>query len=515
MYKESMDAQTVVFVGDSFCKGYSLSYLNKNFNRINNSLQKVKEIYYKCNGSRNSWINYKQALLKESNRGLRPIERILNAIKTDKLSKTLEELPECEFVDTLGYKYIIGPRDGMDSASSVRLLHHVLPNNIEKRFEDDKEKGCKKLIVNFKTDVRDSIIIFNGLFIPYEMYKQSKTTIVYYESEEYEFPKNDDGEYRLDWCTVIPYSWEDISIKDRNIKPIKREKEWLVFDEEIGDDCLVFYQGVMYFFEVNKYNEYYIKLQDLDIGNINNFNVDDIVVFRLEDKNKLELKQQRLIGFLNVNEATAYFPATISNSIITYNGIEQQNFIIKPDKKSIKFKIPYEIYQINHILGLDDNSKVYAVNFYTGNLTNETYTAPQHELTIIANDLLKHYKDKLTVAEEKVTYLEKLNDILFDDYQEVLHFDSNNPTKFKLRFIPIESSIKFYINGVRYDKDLYWTYNSDNKYIEWTYTAFNQGFDIDSRMVITVTYDLYYDINGITDKDAFKDKQKQVIKESN
>jgi len=513
MYKESMDGQTVVFIGDSFCKGYNLSYLNNNFNRINNSLQQVKDIYYKCNSSRSSWINYKQALLKESNRGISPIERILNGLKNDTLSKTLDELPECEFIDALGYKYIIGARDGMDSASSVRQLNHVFLPNIEKHFEDDKELGCKTLIVNFKTDVRNSIIIFNGIYVPYEMYKKSKTTIIYYETDDYPFPKDELGNYKIDWCTIIPYSWEDIEIINRDLRPIKREKEWLVFDEEISDDCLAFYNGVMYFFDINKYNEYYIKLRDIDIGNINNFKIEDIVLFRLADKNKLELKQQKLTGFLNVSEATAYFPATISNAIISYNGIDESNFIIKPDKKSIRFKIPYEIYQINQVLGLDDNSKVCAVNFYTGNLTNETFTAPQEELTIIANDLLQHYKDKLTIAEEKVNYLEKINDIIFDDYQEILYFDSKNPTRFNLRFIPVESSIKFYINGVRYDKDLYWIYNSDNKYIEWTYTQYNQGFDIDKRMVITVVYDLYYDINGITDKEAFKNKQKQLIKD--
>lgn len=210
MYKESMDGGTLLFKGDTYCKAYNLEYLNQNYNYINSNLQDVKDIYYKCNDSRNSWINYKRAILKEENKNIPYVDRILLALQNDLLSGNLEEIPETEYTDYLGYKYNIGPRDGMDSSSMVRKSFKILPSNIEKNIDYDADKKCYRLVVNFRTDVRNAIIIFNGLFQNYELYQGSNTTIAYYEKDGLVFPKDNDGIYRTDWCNIIPYIWEDV-----------------------------------------------------------------------------------------------------------------------------------------------------------------------------------------------------------------------------------------------------------------------------------------------------------------
>lgn len=526
MYKESMNAQTILFKGDSFCKAYDLSYLNNNYNKIAKYLQNVKDIYYKRNSSRSSWINYKQALLKPENKGLSFGERIILGAKNDKLSDRLEEIPETEYIDRGGFKYRIGARDGLDSASDLRTLHAILQMNITKKLiPAENDNDCNKIIVNFRTDVSNAIITFNGLFEPYEAYKGSNNTVIYYEDlsrdveggKKFEFPRNDKGEIMLDWCHIMPYSWEDVLI-DEKFNSIRRQGDWFEFEHEVDSACLLFYNKVMYFFEVNPHNSKLVRILDLDIGNINNFVKEDVQVVRMRDKDGEKLKQQRLVGFYNESEKVVYFPSNITNAIITYNGTRHE-YIIRPDKKSIIFKIPADI-NMYFEPGLDTNSRIYASCFYTGTLDGRSfYQMPNGELSRIANDILAEYKAKLDLSEQHIRSLERIlqddngNEIIYSGYEETLHETKDiinypNNQVFILKFKPIEGTLRLYINGVYYNRDVFYTYDKDNKKIIWTYGVdanFN-GFDIDDTMIVTVKYDIYYKDNAdiITDIPAFK-----------
>jgi hypothetical protein len=502
MYKESMDGATLLFIGDTYAKAYNISYLNRNYNKINSNLQTVKKIYYKCNESRNSWINYKKALTKEENRNLSYVDRIILGIKNDFLSdEEFQAIPETEYTDYAGYTYTIGARDGLDSPCNIKQLTNILSSNITKKIEFDTVRGCKKLTVNFKSNIDNSLITFNGLFEPYEKTTENNcTSIIYYEENDFELPKDDDGNYYEDWCFVIPYKWEGITINETNEHPIKRDNEWLIFDNSVDSSCLLIYNKVLYDYTINTLDDHYIKISDSeDVGNSNNFELEDIRLIRLTSDDGLVVKQQKLEGFYNESDMTVYFPDAIDNALITYNGMYHKYFI-KPDRKSIKFKIPGDLV-LDVVEGIDESSLITAINFYTGDVACSIAEYSKTDLAKAANAMLNTYKNKLLMAESRVSELEKKTNLICDDYVQQLYIDTSNPNIFKLDYIPDEKSIRLSINGVEYDKDLYFTYTEETKEIEWTFTAFNNGFDLDSSMDITATYDYYYSVNNITDDD--------------
>lgn len=528
-----MDGQTILFKGKHFSKAYNLTYLQNNYKLIAESLQVVEETYFKFNDSRNSWIDYKKALTKPENKNLSYNDRIILGLKNDKLSPTLEEIPETEYTDISGFKYKIGKRDGLDSNSTVRLLSNILNSNITKKLipADPKiENDCNKLIVNFRADVSNAIITFNGLFESYEFYKNSNTTVIFKEDprelddidytkgEELglKFPRNEYDEIQVDWINIVPYTWKDIEFVEI-FKSIRKEDEWIVFDKDVDNNCLLFYNKIMYFFEVNKLNPKYVRIIDVNMGNVNNFRNEDIKVVRFKDTNGEQLKQQRLVGFFNESEKTVYFPSNISNSIITYNGCIHE-YIIKPDKKSIIFRIPADIH-MNIDFGIDEGSRIYATNFYTGTLDGKSfYSLPNAELAKVANTILNEYKDKLDISENRVRHLESLieqdgKEIIYSNYKdkltEVKDIDNSMYQVFYLKFRPIPDTLILYINGVAYEKDIYFTYDKDNKKLIWTFNKNSNanGFTIESDFNIYAQYDIYYADNSdvISDPKAFRE----------
>jgi hypothetical protein len=504
--KEMMDASTILFVGPSYSKAYNLNYLNKYFNSISSELQNVTNIYYKCNYSRSSWIDYKSALLRSEHSNMSYAEKIMDGLYTDKLSNELTELPETEYIDYLGYKYTIGARDGLDSSASARQLTSVLQSNMTKELLYDEIHQCYSLIVDFRMDVSSSIIILNGLFEPYQMYKNSRSKIIYYEDIEhgFEFPRDEAGNLYVEWFKPIPYKWNNVSIdKDDKIYPIKKDGKWLVFDRDIDYTYLLFYNKVMYTYTVNNINEKYITINSIDTGNAVNFKEDEIYLLKVNDTDgKTIVRQQKLIGFYDDSSDTVYFPTNISNALITYNGTYHQ-FIIKADKKSIKFKIPSEI-NVNIDIGRDRASNILAINFYSGVITEDAYVVPQAEICNVANTVLVNYRNRLDNALDTINEMGKNQDVIFNDYNDPLTISSRTPNVFKLKYIPEPSSVQLYINNVSYDRNIYFFYNEEDNTIEWTYTSYEGGFDLDNSMEINATYDLYYAKNGIEGADNIK-----------
>lgn len=504
MYKDQMDGNTILFLGDTYCKAYSLSYINKNYNLVNSSLQDVKEIYYKCNSSKSSWINYKKALLKESNRNLNYIQRIKLGLLNDTIDANT--IPETEYTDYLGFTYKIGAGDGANITTNIKPLLKVLSTNISKSTYYDDDHG-NIVTVDFKTDITNAIIIFNGLFEPYHIV--NKTTVEYYQNES-SIPFDSEMKLRLDWCQFVPYIWDNLYIKDV-LKPVKFDGTWLVFNEPIDSGSLLFYNNVMYFYEINKMNNKYIRISDLDVGNSNNFfsNHDNIKVVRFVDENQRLVKQQKLVGFFNESDCKVYFPSNISNAIITYNGTHS-NYIITPDQKAIKFTIPTDI-NLDINTGIDEGSKIYAINFFSytddelfSNSFNN-YNLPQVELAKVANDVLNNYKDTINNQKEQILKLQKEQDLIFDDYEETLIYNEDNPNMFKLRFVPQDESIRLHINGVHYEKDVYFRFISEKNSIEWLFTEREGGFDIKPNMLVNAIYDFGYIENGFNTPESIKE----------
>jgi len=452
MYKESMDGQTILFISDSFCKAYHLKYFNERYyDVINSQLTNVKEIYYKCNNSRNSWINYKQAM--QSQAGTTFIDKVLNAYK-DVLTNNIrlyKELPECEYIDAYGFKHNVGAKDGIDSPSAVKSRLLLKPENFEFTPGFEMIDGERKhtLKVNFKADISDAIIIFNGCFYPYEKQKDG-TSVIYREKDGVEFPKkfdkygrpvlNKDGSIKIfdpnkerEYYSIIPYTWSHVNKvwyeKEDGSRidyfgAISMDGEWFEMEQEVDSGCLLFYNSVMYFYEINKHNDKFIKILDIDRGNSTNFDLSKVRMVRFVNENdKTPLKQQKMVGLFQKDKknTTVYFPSSVSDGILTYNGINE-TYLINPDKKSIRFMMPHEVYGVNQDLltSIDSLSKIYCINFYTGDLDSNTFTMPHDELTNIANTLINEYKAEADRAKMKLSKLEKERQLVYPNYKDTI-----------------------------------------------------------------------------------------------
>jgi len=521
MYKECMDGQTILFKTDSYCKAYQLTYFNENYSIINRHLVGVKEIYYKSNSSRSSWIDYRKAILTGVN--LDGTAKVMNAKKLT--SSELSFLPECEYTDAYGFKYIIGPRDGLDSPSALKPKTLLKPRNFDLVLSYDIIDGKRKnrLYVNFKADVSNSIIIFNGLYYPYHL-NDDKISITYYEEDGVDFPKmsdafgsyfeNEDGSYRVfdpkenrEYYSVIPYSWANV-VKEKEFFAKRRNGDWIEFPEAIDGGCLLFYNSVMYFYEVNNLNDKLVKITSIDSENVAKFDVSNIKVVRFvnKDENQGQLKQQKMVGLFQIDKesASVYFPSSVSDGIITYNGINE-TYLINPDNKSLRFMMPHEVYGMNHNLfkTICEGSLIYCINFYTGDIDGNVYTLPHDELTSMANKLINKYKAEANKAKKELNKLQKRTKLVYSNFNDTISefktgfFEGDEHPYFELKYKPVEGTVKLFINGVMYKSDTYFYYHFlDGKHIiVWDYLDMDNGFDIKDDFDITAVYDVLYSEN--------------------
>jgi len=522
MYKEYMDGQTIFFKSDSFCKAYHLKYFNEHYNTINSDLINVKEIYYKCKDSRNSWVNYRKAML--SSPGVSFTEKIMNSPRLS--IEELSLLPECEYIDGYGFTHSIGPKDGLDSPSSIKSRLLLKPVNFDLNLYYDMVDGERKyrLDVNFKADISNAIIIFNGCYYPYHVRKDN-TSVTYYEEDGVVFPKkfdifgnpilDKDGSVKIfdpkkdrEYYNIIPYTWAHV-VRDSEFTAKSRNGDWIEMSEPVDSGCLLFYNSIMYFYEINKQNDYLIKILDIDTGNSVHFDLSDVKMVRFVNENKKQgmLKQQKMVGLFQVDKkhAMVYFPSSVSEGILTYNGINE-TFLINPDKKSLRFMMPHETYGMNNNLfsTICEGSKIYCINFYTGDLDSSTHTMPHDELTGIANKLINKYKKEAEIAKQKLNEIQEEKGLVYPNYKDTIkkyrqgEFDGVIRPYFELKYKPVENTVKLFINGVAYKSDTYFYYHLlDGKkpIIVWDYLEMDNGFDIQNDFDVTAVYDVLYSEN--------------------
>lgn len=522
MYKERMDGQTILFKTDYYCKAYHLKYFNEHYNIINRYLAGVREIYYKCNDSRGSWINYRTAMLSGVN--LNCTDKIMNAKKLT--SEELVLLPECEYTDAYGFKYSIGARDGLDSPSALKPKITLKPRNFDLVLNYDYVNGQRKyrLHVNFKADISNSIIIFNGLYYPYHL-NSDKISVTYYEEDGVDFPKivdaydnymeNEDGSFKVfdpkenrEYYSVIPYAWSNV-VKEKEFYAKCMNGDWIEFPEEIDGGCLLFYNSVMYFYEINNLNDRLVKITSIDSGNVAKFDVSNIKIVKFvnKDENQGQLKQQKMVGLFQVDKknASVYFPSSVSDGIITYNGINE-TYLINPDNKSLRFMMPHEVYGMNHNLfkTICEGSVINCINFYTGDIDGNIYSMPHDELTNIANNLINKYKNEAETTKRELNSLQEKVKLIYPNYKDTItsykigFFEGDERPYFELKYRPILDSVKLFINGVAYKSDTYFYYHlldGNKPIVVWDYLAMNNGFDIKDDFDITVVYDILYSDN--------------------
>ena len=522
MYKEYMDGQTILFKTEYSCKAYHLKYFNENYNVINRQLINVKEIYYKRNNSRGSWINYKAAMLSSNNSS--PTDKVMYAKSISDLSL----IPECEYIDANGFKFNIGARDGLDSPSALKPKLTFKPRNFDLNLSYDIIDGERKyrLHVDFKADITNSIIIFNGLYYPYRV-NPDKISITYYEEDGVDFPKkvdkfghyieNDDGSIKVfnpkenrEYYSVIPYSWSGV-VREKEFYATGKTDEWIEFPEAIDGGCLLFYNSVMYFYEVNNFNDRMVKITSIDSNNVAKFDVKNIKVVKFSNKDagQGELKQQKMVGLFQVDKKSAnvYFPSSVSDGIITYNGINE-TYLINPDNRSLRFMMPHEVYGMNHDLfkTICEGSLIHCINFYTGEIESNVYTMPHDELTNMANTLINKYKKEAEKAKHELNSVQEKANLVYPNYVDHItsyktktfdFFEGDERPYFELTYKPIKGSVKIFINGVAYKSDTYFYHHvmEGKDIIIWNYLAMNNGFDIKDDFDITAVYDILYSEN--------------------
>ena len=81
--------------------------------------------------------------------------------------------------------------------------------------------------------------------------------------------------------------------------------------------------------------------------------------------------------------------------------------------------------------------------------------------------------------------IEEVSDKVVNYKESFVVKDGEPYSQFKLRYVPIEESIRLQVNGVTYDC----AYLPDQKCVEWIFTDANGGFDLDSTYSVNVFYD--------------------------
>lgn len=503
-YKNIIDRDSILFICKK--KGISIAVSYKTINKYSNLINSNNLIYYKYD--KDEWF-----LLND----LDNIDGSINAIKNTKGKinnniiikldiKTISKLPACNYIDEFGYEYIIPNGDGhelkkKDLIPECRHLLRVYPNNIHKELVYDNEKRCYKLLVNFNTDVSNALITMNGIFEPYEFIKGSKTKIVFYSAtenengfqvlrdNENEVYRTETGEFDTSYYNIFPYIWSHLEITNRQNKCIQlTDTGWYEFEYEFEPGTLLFYNKVIYDYMVNPVNSKYIKILNLSRGNISNFVIEDLNAITLRDMKNKKIWQEKLIGFYNESDNIVYFESSVANSIILYNGIGS-SYIHTNSESAVKLKIPEYINQ-DIMTGIDDNSKIMAINFYSGYIPINNYVVPQGKISELCNITLKTYKDKLVRTTNELNKFKKIyNNISNIVYKQTLIVNEDNVNTIELDFKPdLDTNFKIFINNKLISTKL-WSYSfTDNKNI----LTLDKSIKLKKDDIIN----LYYKLNG-------------------
>lgn len=81
--------------------------------------------------------------------------------------------------------------------------------------------------------------------------------------------------------------------------------------------------------------------------------------------------------------------------------------------------------------------------------------------------------------------VEEVKDKVVNFKESFIAADGGAYSQFKLKYIPIEESIRVQVNGIYYDC----AYLPESGCIEWVFTDDNGGFDLDPSYAVTVFYD--------------------------
>ena len=105
------------------------------------------------------------------------------------------------------------------------------------------------------------------------------------------------------------------------------------------------------------------------------------------------------------------------------------------------------------------------------------------------------------IVDEYNSIIDDIRNKMFNDFEDHLIFDPNNPNVFYLKYIPV--NVRLSVNGILYYRDLHFTFDRETREITWIFGPGKGGFELEERYNYVAIYDLFYEANNITDINGF------------
>lgn len=541
--KRSMDAGTILYIGEDFSLAYHTSLLKDNYyidpyqrcecEILDKRIQNATDIYYKVNDNLNSWVKYEYAI--QTYEGTIE-ERLEKALRNPNmtLSRNLIEIPQTIYQDADRRIHVIHPNDG-------KSLNHYWAERIDGLLDQPKYKLTRRqvnyivddlnempvyaldLSVTFSKPIKDAIITLNNFFLEYEQVSDTEVlfmdienfmTRAYQFDDDKRFIENPETEdyYRDENGLVIPfnikhydfeagvYLWNGIK-KQKKIKPVMMKDNMLIFNEKVGKHGFLTYNGLLYSYELYtkgaeedtrillSYDEFdpeliqYTRFCDFQLTEMG---LDD------DENEKLEVKRYNITGVNNILPDEVEFTKKIRNAMITCNHVDFSYHLC--DARTIKYPMdstngPQD--------SLSNDTPVNATFIMVG---TKGYNSAGEADTVIENNT----DNDVVIKREDSAYL--------NDYHDILTFRQGAQIFLYTNYRPIENTIRLFINGVKYDEGVHFNYDIKSKSIIWTFSSEFGGFDLKPEYNYTAVYDLSFYQNNITNITKFVSDYKVILK---
>jgi hypothetical protein len=116
-------------------------------------------------------------------------------------------------------------------------------------------------------------------------------------------------------------------------------------------------------------------------------------------------------------------------------------------------------------------------------------------LALSIQDIISAYQNIIDVYRQNVDDLNKIKDVIIDDYNDNLTVNHLKPNEFNLQHTPQHGSTRLFINSEFYNENDEFILDYPNKKLYWMFTLANGGFDLEDDFDITAVYDYYIETN--------------------
>jgi len=357
----SLPKNTILFkINDNQAIAYDFDYFKTHFRED----LLTNKIYFKTSEKRDSWIDFKKAIVLNTGS---IYERISASLNNPSLYIDCMEIPATKYYCKDGRCKNYPPFDGFYS-TKITLQNKSIYNKKAYLSRDDLNFDYhaisyvfneNDLIVTFPESIENAIISLNMIFYKYELLEPNK--IIYYSIKDKlsVYDTNGDPEARSYCLKFNIYRWSNL-IKSSPINPESRLENGLLMPTNMNQDCLIFYNGVLYTYTISKTNKRLIYLDGLSSDKIDSLKKVFVYKFITTIEN-MNIQTYIEKGIPNRYENSIDFMVPVCNSLIIYNGLDHEYLIEEDDAISY----PRSIYSVNEV---NSHCSCLSINF-TGNIS--------------------------------------------------------------------------------------------------------------------------------------------------